>query len=302
MVVILNPVAGRGAAGAESQRVQRELRRVFPRAEFVETTASGTSVATGEFVPGNGAWHAAKAVAFGEKMVVAAGGDGTVGEVANGLIGTSATLGIVPMGTGNDLARYLGSPREITPAIEFLRTGNPRAVDVGKGPRGYFLNVAGCGFDAEVAEAINHRMKWLKGTTAYVAAVLATLSRYLPQRITLTVDGEAHEETVMLCAIANAGYYGGGMKIAPLASIDDGKFDVILVGDVGRKEFLKFFPTVFHGGHLEHPKVKQLRGSVVQITSENLMPMLADGEEIGPTPGEFRVIPRGLNVIAPSLG
>jgi len=300
LVVILNPVAGRGGAAAESQRIQSELRRAFPRVEFVQTTAPGASITKGEFVPGSGAWHAAKAVAHGAKIVVAAGGDGTVGEVANGLIGTGAALGIIPTGTGNDLARYLGVPRDIPAAVELLKSGNSRAIDVGKGSRGYFLNVAGCGFDAEVAEAINHRMKWLKGTTAYVAAVLATLSRYRPQRITLTVDGESHEETVMLCAIANAGFYGGGMQIAPKASIDDGQFDVIVVGDISRAEFLKFFPTVFHGGHLDHPRVKQFRGSVVQISSINPMPMLADGEEIGTTPGEFRVIPRGLNVIAPT--
>ena len=301
IVVILNPVAGRGAGGALAKRIREGLRVAFPRAEFVETTVGGAAVATGEFAPGSGAWHAAKAVAFGAKMVVAAGGDGTVGEVANGLVGTSATLGIIPVGTGNDLARHLGIPTDLKTAVEVLASGTSRAIDVGKSPRGYFLNVAGCGFDAEVAAAINHRMKWLKGTTAYVAAVIATLSQYRPQQIRLVVDGEVHEETVMLCAIANAQFYGGGMKIAPLADVTDGQLDVVLVGDVSRAEFLKTFPIVFSGDHLKHPKVKHYRGSVVQVSSSRPMPMLADGEEIGNTPGEFRVIPNGLKVMTPSV-
>jgi len=283
-----------------AQRIRQEIRQIFPRAEIVETSAGGSAISTGEYAPGSGSWHAAKAVAFGAKLVVAAGGDGTVGEVANGLIGTSATLGIIPAGTGNDLARHLGIPHDLKRSLAVLKTGQAEAIDVGKAPRGYFLNVAGCGFDAEVAAAINHRMKWLKGTTAYVAAVIATLSQYRPQRIQLSIDGELHEETVMLCAVANAQFYGGGMKIAPLAEVTDGLFDIVLVGDVSRTEFLKTFPVVFSGDHLKHPKVKHFRGSVVQISSTQPMPMLADGEEIGDTPGEFRVVPKGLRIMVPA--
>lgn len=272
-VAIVNPAAGRRRRSLE------------------DLTFEGGVLKT-EY-PGH-ATELAREAALRHSLVIAAGGDGTVGEVATGLIGTDATLGILPLGTGNDFARMVGSTGEI------LRTGVDASCDAIRwscGARtGFSLNIAGCGFDAVVADRINRGFRQLSGTTAYVVGVLDTLRTYRPAPIRLTVDGQSLETTVTLCAIANARYYGGGMKIAPDAQIDDGLLDVVLVEGVGRAEFLRAFPRVFKGTHLSHPKVRFLRGRRVRLETEPSLPVMSDGELIGTSPAEFEIVPSALRV------
>lgn len=305
IVIIMNPASSRGATQNRKAKVQAIMDNAIAGKdtiyEILETTASGKAIATGEHVPGSGAFLAAKAVADGATVVVAAGGDGTVGEVANGLVGTGIPLGILPMGTGNDFARTIGLGTDLELAVRTLVQGLAKDVDLGKGPGGYFINIAGCGFDAEVAHRINHGIRRLRGTSAYLGAVVQTLATMKSVPIILTVDGTEHRETVMLCAVANAKMYGGGMRIAPDADIADGLFDIVLVGNVGKFEFLKAFPSVFKGNHLQHPKVKVLRGSKVKIEADNPMPVLADGEELDGWPIEFDIVSSALQVMMPPL-
>lgn len=268
--------------------------------EVRHTNAPGTAISTGQFNPGSGANLAREAALAGADLVVAAGGDGTIGEVANGLVGTSATLGVLPLGTGNDFARTIGIGTDLNLAARTLGQGQAQTIDLGKLDRGgYFINVAGCGFDAEVATRVNHGFRYLRGTTAYVAAVLQTLRSFRPTRVTIEHDGEVCEELVMLCAIANARTYGGGMRIAPHAELDDGLFDVVLVGDVSRSEFLRAFPRVFKGTHLSHPKVQHFRCSSIRVSSNKGLAVLADGEEVGSTPASFQVVPNAVKVMMP---
>ena len=303
IVVISNPASSRGANSKRRSELTAELDRVTGQTglgySIVETTVRGEAARTGAFLPGSGSDLSLRAALEGADIVAAAGGDGTVGEVANGLIGTSAVLGVIPMGTGNDFSRTIGIGTDIRLAVSTLVDGKARSIDLGKSDRGYFINIAGCGFDAVVANRVNHGYRFLRGTTAYLAAVIGTLLTYRPAEIELVIDGVCSSEKVMLCAVANARSYGGGMFVAPQADLCDGLFDVVVVGDVGVFEFLKTFPKVFKGTHVSHPKVSVRRGRRVVVRSSVGLPVLADGEDIGVVPASFEVVPGALKVMMP---
>jgi diacylglycerol kinase (ATP) len=295
IVIVLNPASGRGRGERQRPALEALLERVSRRQlapsvwRIVETTGAGS-----------GEKLAAEAVRQGAQIVAAAGGDGTLGEVANGLIGTGATLAVLPMGTGNDFARYLGLGNDLQRAVETLFFGIPRWVDVGREHCGRrFINIAGGGFDAVVANRVNRGYRLLRGTAAYLAAVFETLIRFRPVPMRITIDGEVRELQAMLCAVANSRSYGGGMNIAPDARIDDGLFDICILGAAGKLEFILAFPRVFKGTHTTHPKVSMLRGKRVRLETDPPLPVLLDGEVRGLTPVEFTIEPGALPVLMP---
>ncbi len=253
--------------------------------------------------PGDARRLAAEAAKGGAELVVACGGDGTIGEVAAGLLGSDATLAALPFGTGNDFCRTLGFGVDMEAALAVLSTGRRTTLDaIGWKTEtcdGLAINVCGCGFDAMVADRINRGFRMLSGTAAYVGGVLDTLRTFKPMTLKLTIDDEKIEVGAMLCAIANAQSYGGGMKIAPNAAIDDGWLDVIVVQEVGRLEFLKAFRSVFAGTHLNHPRVMSWRARRIVVESQAPVPTLADGELIGQTPVKFEVKPAALTILRP---
>ncbi|HLV81020.1 MAG TPA: diacylglycerol kinase family protein, partial [Chthonomonadaceae bacterium] len=220
-------------------------------------------------------------------------------DVAAGLAGTPALLGVLPLGTGNDLARALGLYGSLERAVETLFTGRPRRLDLGCALGRPFLVAAGCGFDAVVAARVNRGGPLLRGTAAYIAAVLECLQTFRPAALRLTLDGQPLEARAMLCTVANAPTYGGGMRIAPDARLDDGWLDVCLVGDVGRVEFLRAFPRVFRGTHVTHPKVTMLRARHICVESDPPLPVNVDGDVLGATPATFTLAPHAISVLAP---
>jgi diacylglycerol kinase (ATP) len=294
VVVIANPAAGRGRAARRIPALEAALDR-----ECSAIGATWQVLRTG--APRDGERLAARAAEGGASVVAAAGGDGTVSEVVNGLGGTSASMGLVPLGTGNDLARHLRLPCDIDEAVRVLLRGQPRRIDVGVVAGRRFLNVAGCGFDAQVAARVN-RGRFLHGTAAYVAAVLQTLASFHASRLCLTVDGHRVATSAMLCAVANSSSYGGGMRVAPHATLCDGLLDICVVKEVGRVEFLRAFPRVFRGEHTTHPKVTMLLGAHVVVESDPPMPLLVDGEVIGSTPFDVEVEPAAMTFMTPAGG
>jgi diacylglycerol kinase (ATP) len=314
IVVVLNPRAGRGRGGQSRADVERLLTEAVPQAaepttwRIVETEASGHAREL-----------ARQAAESGADIVAAAGGDGTLNEVVNGLMGTGVTLGVLPLGTGNDFARCLGIGTDLNRGVETLIHGVARPLDVGKVIVGkiivgkvavgkvdgeqangrWFLNIAGCGFDAIVAERVNRGFPVLRGTAAYLASIALSLLHLRPATLTLTLDGETQTVRALMCSVANATSYGGGMLVAPDARIDDGLFDLCLLREAGRLEFVRAFPRVFKGTHTTHPKVTMLRARSVHIESDIPLPLLIDGEVIGTTPVTFTLAPHALNVLAP---
>lgn len=284
ITVIRNPQSGRGRGESRWAPVE-EIFRTF-HAEILLTERRG---------------HATELARGREGLVVAVGGDGTISEVVEGLIGGNATLAVIPMGTGNDLSRTLGFGTDLVAAADAAINGKPQAIDTYRwtcgDKSGHGINVAGCGFDAVVAERINHGYRWLQGTQAYVAAVLECLVRYQPAPVLIQVDDQTLETTAMLIAVANAQSYGGGMRVAPDALLSDGLLDVVVVQGLPKLEFLKAFPQVFKGTHVSHPKVKTFRGRKVTIEATSTLPFLVDGELVGTSPVEIEIVPDALRVM-----
>jgi len=301
IAVIANPLSSRGGGRRHRERLVGLLDGAGLDFEIFETTAPGVAIRTGQLATGGAGQLAHFAASRGFDVVAAAGGDGTIGEVANGLVGTQAVLAVLPMGTGNDFSRSLGFGTDLALAVDALRSPQTLEIDLPAiDGRGFFVNVAGTGFDAVVAERINQGYRYLRGTTAYVVAVVQTLGSFKPAAITIEVDGVAHDQRAMLCAVANAKSYGGGMKIAPLADLSDGLLDVVVVGEVGRAEFLRAFPSVFKGSHLSHPKVSHHRGARIRLSCERPLPFLADGEEVDFLPASISVGEHRVRVVIPT--
>jgi diacylglycerol kinase (ATP) len=223
-----------------------------------------------------------------------------VAAVANGVLATATAFGIVPLGSGNDFAVHAGYPRhDALAACAVVASGRTRMVDVGRVAGGRaFLCVAGAGFDSESNEAAN-TIRWARGTAVYVAAVLKTLARFRPAGFTVRLDGAERSFAGMFVAVANARSYGGGMLIAPDASLDDGAFDVCLVGSMSKAALVGQFPRIFRGTHVRHPAVSIARAADVELSADRPLTLYADGEPVGPLPLRLTVEPRALTVIVP---
>lgn len=237
-------------------------------------------------------------------VLVVVGGDGMVSLGANLLAGTSVPLGIIPTGTGNDMARGLGIPLgETTAAIEHLRAsllGEPRRIDLGlirhKAGQTYFAGVLSAGFDALVNERAN-RMRWPRGASRYILAMLAELLMLRPREYDIEVDGIPVRLRATLLAAANNIALGGGMLITPDARLDDGELDLFVLAPIGRLRFLKLFPSVFKGAHTGFSEVDIARVRRVRIACEGVV-AYADGERVGPLPVTVEVAPGALLVLA----
>lgn len=220
------------------------------------------------------------------------GGDGMVHLAVQELVNTDIPLALIPAGTGNDFARSLNLPLDAP--LQLLKTylaTSPTHVDLGQVNDEIFADILSTGFDSVVNERAN-RMRIIRGRMKYNIAILLELSTFTPKSYEFRVDSVSFTTKAMLIAVSNGISYGGGMKVTPNAELDDGLFDIMVLGPVSKFEFLKVFPKVFSGGHITHPAVKILRGKEVSITSDAVA--YADGERIGNLPIEARVLPKAL--------
>lgn len=223
--------------------------------------------------------------------IVAVGGDGTVHDVANGLIGSNIPLGVIPAGSGNDFARALDIPMDYKKALERILMGKQRKIDIGRIGEEYCITVAGIGFDGKVAEVNNASKykKWLNlirlGALSYGLSFLHVLLKYRPVNIQLKVDGENLVFfNVWLIAIANIPNYGGGIRICPDACYNDGLFDICIVHSITKWDLLRTFPKAYKGKHLFHSGVTMIKGKQVEVISEFPVIVQGDGEILMKTP------------------
>lgn len=294
--VIVNPAAGRGAARTAWSVVRAVLQGAGAEVQMAETVGRGHATELAE-----------AAVALGWPAVLALGGDGTVHEVANGILRasdgrarTAASLGVVPVGSGNDFALLAGLSKDPAEAARRMVSGGERRVDVGRvGERRWFTNGIGVGLDARVAVEANRNRRF-RGMAIYLWALARVLRSFHAPVIRVETDeGEVIERALTLVTVGNGGRHGGGFWICPDAAIDDGLLDVCVCDGLSRPRILQFLPKVVRGTHVGASCVHMRRVRRVHITSLTPLPVHADGEilfedahqlEIEIEPGRLRLL------------
>ena len=246
----------------------------------------------------HGVSEARRAAESGEVPVVMSG-DGLVGQVGGALAETGASLGIIPGGRGNDLARVLGIPTDPGGAVAVLAEGNAKEIDVGEVNGRRFLCVASCGFDSD-ANRIANEARLVRGNLVYAYAAIRALIAWRTAKFTIVLDEqEPIEYDGYSVAVGNSRAFGGGMFVAPHAELDDGKLDVITVSDVSKLRYARGLPKAFKGTHLANDEVTEYRAATVEIRADRDFAVYADGEHLTDLPATVTVLPRALQVIAP---
>lgn len=287
LALIVNPSAGGGRAGTALPDVQDALRK-HGLEHRVETTRDLDHARQ----------LAREATAAGE-IAVAFGGDGLVGAVAAALHEAGGTLGVLPGGRGNDFARVLGIPLEPIAACQVLATGSEHDLDLGQAGSGVFIGIASCGFDSE-ANRIANQTRLVKGNLVYAYGAIRALIAWRPATFTVALDADrVRTVTGYTIAVANSKAYGGGMFMAPDASLEDGLLDVVMVAHASRRRFLRLLPTVFKGEHVRQPNVQVERAARVEISADREFTMYADGDPIAELPVTVRALPHAVRAIVP---
>jgi YegS/Rv2252/BmrU family lipid kinase len=246
----------------------------------------------------HGVETALRAVEAGELPVVISG-DGLIGAVGGAMAGAETPMGIVSGGRGNDLARVLGIPEEPEAAVEVLAAGHSRRIDVGEANGERFLGIVSVGFDSE-ANRLANETRFIRGRLVYAYAALLTLTRWKPVRFTVRIDEERMRFTGYSVSVANSKSFGGGMLVAPDAELDDGMFDVVMVGEGGKLRFVGNLPKVFKGTHVELDEIRVFRAQHLELNASRPVPVYADGEHLTDLPARLRVLPHALSVIVPA--
>ncbi len=284
---IVNPIAG---FRHKKKKILHQIERDFRDQQYEIYYTSGRGDATRA---------ARQAAAEGFSVIVAVGGDGTVNEVASGLVDTDAAMGIVPSGSGNGLARSLGIPLRPSGALALLKTGGAKQIDLGRAGHRFFCAVSGIGIDAVVGHAFDRSSR--RGPLPYFLLSARELSRFRPESVRVTIDGESLQFEPLLLTCANATQFGNGAIIAPAARCDDGFLDLCLVPNLPKWQVAAAVPRLFSGSLDRHPRVQYRKVQRVIIEKETPILYHVDGEpEKIESPLEIEILPRALRVVAPA--
>jgi len=304
IMVVVNPHSANGAAGRQWPSIKRILEERLGTFESRLTRGSG---------------HATEIVrdslSKGFDTILSVGGDGTNNEIVNGFfdgdepVRPEACFGCISRGTGSDLIKTLKIPKETQGAIEVLLTGRRHPIDVGRmsfldhkdrRTTRYFVNIASFGMGGAVDEKVNTTTKRFGGFISFLWATLFTLVRYENQTVTLSADEAGPRELrIVDVAVANGQYFGGGMHVAPSAVMDDGLFDVVVLGDFTKWEAVRDGMKIYRGTHIRHPKVEWFRARRLEARSSERVLLDVDGEQPGKLPASFEVVAGALRVFVP---
>lgn len=295
ILLVFNPSAAGGRAARRLSAVVSELEG-FANVDLVRTAVAGDAVS-----------RVAGADLGNYDALVAAGGDGTLFEVLNGLyshVGSRRIpLGLVPVGTGNAFARDLGLlPDDWEKAVDLVRAGHLRRVDVGRVESAsesyFFLNIVGAGLPVDAMQT-SKKLKFL-GRSAYTLATLWCAMRLESYPMLLEIDGQRVQQESMFVEVSNTRYTGTSFLIAPSAQLDDGLLDITLLGRLSRLRLLRLFPTIYRGGHVHYPEIVTFRAREIRIEAPAGLTLAPDGELQGTTPATISCLPCDLEIFAPA--
>jgi diacylglycerol kinase (ATP) len=287
IALLTNPTAGRGKGATAGAAALERLRA----AGLTVRSLVGRDADEGLDL-------ARQAVAEGADALVVVGGDGMVNLGIQAVATTATPLGIIPAGTGNDIARYFDLPRkDPVAAAQRVIDGAPRTIDLVRvGGNRYFATVMAAGFDAVVNERAN-KMTWPKGQMRYNLATLAELRTFQPLPYTLELDGRTINLSAMLVAIGNGPSFGGGLRIAEGAKLDDGMLDVVIIKPISKVNLVRTYPKLFRGTHVTHPQYEHHLARTVTVAAPGIV-AYADGERFGPLPLTMECVPGALGVLS----
>lgn len=301
-IVIVNPRSGGGLSESAWAKLVGPLTEGLGEFDSVFTTA-----------PRDATRLAGEAAREGRQLIVAFGGDGTVSEVADGVLqagaGATIDIGLIPRGTGGDFRRSLEVPADLREAARHIREAPARVVDAGRATfvdhdgatvSRHFVNVASFGFSSAVASRANASSKKLGGRMAFFSATMRSLVTYENTDVWLTLDGgEPQRHRVLMAAVGNGRFFGGGMKICPAAKLDSGTLDLVILGDFTRMRVVTQIGKVYSGNHLTLEEVSSATVRTLEVAAvdgDAKVPIELDGETPGRLPAKFEVLPRALRV------
>jgi diacylglycerol kinase (ATP) len=298
-VFLVNPASGNGATGKRWPELARRASALGLQGDTLLSEHPGHLIEL-----------ARDAVARGAELVVAVGGDGTLNEVVNGVAGRGVELATIPLGTGMDFGRTYGIPTKFDDAVRVAVEGDLRTIDAGRvtyrtwageTAERYFANVSSVGMSGAVAQRANGMSKALGGKATFFYALTRVFFEWQNTEVTVRLDDAERRGRMHDVIVANGVWHGGGMKLAPDAVPDDGQFDVVLIGDVSKVDFLTTAPKIYKGKHVHHPKVEVLRSKRVEVDAPVQLPIELEGEQVGTTPATFEVVPAALRVRVPRV-
>jgi diacylglycerol kinase (ATP) len=299
-VFLVNPASGNGGTGKRWPELAHRA---------AQLGLEGTTLFSER--PGHLIELAEQAASDGAELVVSVGGDGTLNEVVNGLVraGSAAELATIPLGTGMDFVRTYGIPTRFDDAVRTALDGATRTIDVGRvvyrewsgvESERYLANVGSVGMSAAVAQRANGMSKALGGKATFFYALTRVFFEWENTLVSVQLDDESREGRMHDVIVANGQWHGGAMHLAPEAQPDDGLFDVVLIGDVTKRDFVTTAPKLYKGTYLAHPKIELLRSRTVTVDAPERLPIELDGEQVGTTPVRFEIVPAALRVRVPA--
>ena len=287
---IINPEAGKGRSLEYIERIKNYFKDVN-EPYYIEVTQ----------YPGHATEVVKSYTSSKNYRVYAVGGDGTLNEVLNGIVGTGSVLAVIPCGSGNDFVKNLIGEESIEDIFISTLRGKEKYIDLGKINNRYFINISSVGFDSEVVYSANtfKKLKYVTGSTAYILGIIATLFKFKFIKTTITIDGVKLNKEILLAAIANGKCYGGGVKISPKSDISDGIFDLCVVDKVSKLKIFLLFPKAIKGKHESIKQVSFYSGRNISISSSEEFVLNIDGELLKEKEVNCQLIRKGIRILLP---
>lgn len=298
---VVNPVSANGSTGKEWPNFEKVIRQSGVDIDYKYTE-----------YPMHAKSLAQEALKAGFEIILSVGGDGTMNEVLNGffyegeLINENASLAIFSRGTGCDTIRTLGIGKDVDSIIEVLKNEKTQSLDVGLAEfveyggsktQRYFLNVSDVGIGGETTYRVNNNSKALKGFLSFLVGAFATMISYQNKDFEITIDDVTINERLNSIIVANGKFFGGGMKIAPMADMNDGYFDIIVIGNISKFDFIINFPKIYKGEHMSHPKLRHYKGRKIRVNARQKALIEVDGEQPGVIEAKFDILPNKIKVL-----